>query len=119
MESQRRKELKRQYLETKPDMGVFAVYIGDQIWIGWSKNLHAALNGMEGRLTSGAYVNQKLQRAYTANPSSFRVERLEVLAYDKDESKTDYTDDLMALQDMWIEQLPGSELLKPGERKSK
>ena len=36
---------------------------------------------------------------------SFEMKVLEVLTYDKDESKTDYGDDLAILRSIWIERL--------------
>ena len=113
MDAQKRRELKRQYQQTKPAMGVFAVYCGGEIYIGWATDLRAALNGMEIRLQGGTYMNRRLQDAYKADPASFSAEQLEVLDYDKDESKIDYTADLIALQELWMEKLPGSQFLKP------
>jgi len=114
MDTQRRRELKRQYQQTKPAMGVFAVHCGGETYIGWAKDLRAALNGMELRLRSGSYMNQRLQNIYkTVGGADFSLEQLEVLDYDKDESKTDYTADLIALQTLWMEKLPASLHLKP------
>lgn len=119
MDQQRRRELKRIYQESKPDMGVFAVYCGESVWIGWANDLRVAFNGLIPRLSSGSYVNQALQKLYLAEPDTLRFERLEVLPYDKDESKTDYRADLLALQEMWLEQMPQAQPLKPNERRSK
>ena len=113
MNQQKRRELKHQYQQAKPAMGVFAVHCGSETYIGWTTDLRAALNGMEIRLQGGTYMNRRLQEAYKADPASFSVERLEVLDYDRDESKTDYTADLIALQALWMEKLPDSHFLKP------
>ena len=114
MDAQKRRELKRQYQQTRPDMGVFAVRCGGDTYIGWAKDLRAALNGMELRLQGGVYMNRQLQAAYkTTNGADFSLESLEILDYDKDESKTDYTADLIALQALWMEKLPASFYLKP------
>jgi hypothetical protein len=52
------------------------------------------------------HTNKELQKEWTDFGSeNFTIEILEQLEYDKDESKTDYTEDLALLQMIWEEKL--------------
>lgn len=112
MDTKRKRELKQAYLEAKPDMGVFAVYCGEGAWIGWSKNLKATSNGVSFQLKYGTYINRELQKSYSEMPETYRFVCLEQLEYDETKIKDDYSDDLTALQEMWLEQMPHAQRMK-------
>lgn len=113
----RKRELQQQYKEMKPRMGVFAIRprIGNRVYVQCSKDLKSAMNGARARLDGGLHPNRGLQNEWKLLGSEgFSFEVLEELGYDKDESKTDYSEDLDLLQMIWEEKLEkqGLELYK-------
>jgi hypothetical protein len=57
-------------------------------------------------LVFGSNSNKELQNDWkNKGESNFTIEILEIIEYDKDESKTDYSDDLVLLKMMWEEKL--------------
>lgn len=104
----RKKELKEQYKQMKPPMGVFLIrsMFSNKCYIGSAQNLRSAINGARFKLEAGAYPNRELQKAWKEfGGENFKIEILEQLEYDKDDSKTDYTEDLALLQIIWQEKL--------------
>lgn len=104
----RKKELKQQYKEMKPDMGVFAVTssFANKCFIEAARDLKSRINSTEFKLKMGSHFNKELQREWQENDrSSFKIEVLEMLEYDEDETKTDYSDELELLQIMWEEKM--------------
>jgi hypothetical protein len=104
----RKKELKQQYKLMKPEMGIFIIRCNDEkkCYIQAAPDLRGVMNGALARLGGRMHPCQELQRDWTAKgPKAFTMEILECLAYDKDESKTDYTDELTILQMIWEEKL--------------
>jgi hypothetical protein len=104
----RRKELKQQYKQMKPDMGIYAVYskINNKYFVEATQNLKGKINGTKFKLGAGGHPNRELQREWTENgEENFAIEILEKLEYDKDESKTDYSEELALLEMMWRERL--------------
>ncbi|HBG21830.1 MAG TPA: hypothetical protein DDW83_01035, partial [Peptococcaceae bacterium] len=52
------------------------------------------------------HPNQELQKDWQEiGEECFKIRVLEKMEYDKDESKTDYTDDLDILKMLWIDKL--------------
>lgn len=104
----RKKELKLQYKQTKPDMGIFMIRARDnnKCYIQATQDLRGVINGARVRLESGMHPNKELQAEWKALGSeNFTIDILERLEYDKDESKTDYTEELALLQMIWEEKL--------------
>lgn len=104
----RKKELKLQYKQMKPKMGVFIVRskTNNKYYIMATKDLRGVINGTIARLGGGIHINLELQKEWNDyGEENFVTDILEELKYDKDESKTDYSEDLSLLQMIWEEKL--------------
>lgn len=104
----RKKELKEQYQQMKPDMGIFIIRsnFNNKCHIEGTKNLRATLNSTKFKLEMGNHPNRELQKEWKDHEeANFTIEVLEQLEYDKDEVKTDYSDDLTLLLMVWEERL--------------
>lgn len=109
----RKKELKLQYKEMKPPMGIFIIRckLNKKCYIQTAKDFRAMINGAKVRLEGGMHPNQELQKEWKEFGSeNFLIEILESLEYAKDESKTDYTEDLALLQMIWEEKLVNDDM---------
>lgn len=97
-----------QYKQAKPDMGLFIIRcrINNKCYLQGTQDLRGVMNGARMRLANNMHPNKELQKDWSEfGPDNFTVEILEHLAYDKDETKTDYTEDLALLQMIWEERL--------------
>jgi len=106
----RKKELKEQYRQMKPDMGIFSVRskANDKCFIEATRNLKGKINSTRFQLEMGAHPNKELQKEWKElGEGNFIIEILENLEYDKDEAKTDYTEELSLLRLVWEEKLSG------------
>lgn len=104
----RRKELLEQYKRMKPEMGIFWVRSkGDKkCFLETSQNLKGRMNRTRFQLDAGNHPNQELQREWKQRGADhFEFEILELLPYAKDESKTDYTEELSIMKMLWEEKL--------------
>ena len=104
----RRKELKMQYKQTRPDMGLFIIRsrVNNKCYIQGTQDLRGVINGARVRLGGNMHPNKELQKEWNEfGADNFTIEILEGLPYDKDESKTDYTEELALLQMIWEEKL--------------
>lgn len=104
----RKKELIKQYKQTKPQMGIFIIRskVKNKCYIQTTQNLRGVMNGTIVRLEGGSHPNKELQKEWKEfGAENFTVEVLENLEYDKDESKTDYKEELAILQMIWEEKL--------------
>ncbi len=104
----RKKELKEQYRRMKPQMGVFVVRnaLRNKCYIESTKDLRSKINGTRFKLNAGGHPNRELQKDWKEHGEAhFKIKILETLEYDKDETKTDYTEDLALLQMIWEEKL--------------
>lgn len=109
----RRKELVEMYKQMKPDMGIFIIRpkTGNQYFVDTSQDLKGRINRVKFQLEAGNHPNQELQQAWNKyGPDHFTIEILEKLKYDKDESKTDYTEELEILRMVWEEKLQKANL---------
>ncbi|HUI27741.1 MAG TPA: GIY-YIG nuclease family protein [Candidatus Kryptonia bacterium] len=102
-----REELKRQYKETSPQMGVFAIRnrANGRIFLGASLNLPGMMNRTRFQLQRGAHQNAALQHDWTTQGSdNFSFEVLDELQPVADKSY-DYHDDLDTLHSLWLDKL--------------
>ncbi len=109
----RRKELKKLYKSMKPDMGIFIIksIINNKCYIEGTQDLKGTINGTKFRLDFGSHSHRELQNEWKEyGEENFKIEILENLKYDKDESKTDYTEDLAILKMIWEEKLSEQEV---------
>jgi hypothetical protein len=108
----RRKELIEQYKRMKPDMGIFRIRLkdGNKCFLETSHNLKGKMNSVRFQLEMGSHPNKELQRDWKEyGPDRFEIEVLELLPYGKDESKTDYSEELEILKHIWKERLIGEQ----------
>lgn len=104
----KKKELKLQYKQTKPQMGIFIIRskVNNKCYLQSTQDLRGVMNGAKVRLMSNMHPYKELQKEWNEyGADNFTIEILENLQYDKDESKTDYTEDLALLQMIWEEKL--------------
>ena len=107
---ERRKELIEMYKQMKPDMGIFIVKpkSGNKCHLETSQNLQGYINRTKFQLDAGNHPNKELQKEWKElGAENFSIDVLELLKYDKDESKTDYSEELVILRMMWEEKLLG------------
>lgn len=108
MNTDRKKELKRQYKELKKPMGVFIIRCksDNKCLIQTSNDLRADINGARVRLEGGFHMFGELQKEWNElGADNFTIEVLDELEYDKDLTKTDYSEELNLLKNMWEEKL--------------
>jgi len=104
----RKRELKEQYKQMKPAMGILGIRSQKENWyyLEGTQNLRGTINGIRFKLESGFFpCRDLLQKWKEQGEDSFIFEVLEELPYDKDETKTDYSDDLELLLMEWEEKL--------------
>lgn len=102
-----KKELKKQYKQTLPPMGVYRIenLVNGKILIGSSKNLTGKANSYKFQLKQGSHMNRELQGDYNRfGEENFDFEVVDYLE-PNDGPDHDYTDDLAALEEMWLEKL--------------
>ncbi len=104
----RKKELKAQYKQMKPEMGVFVIKskVNGKCLLNDACDLKSAINSSVFKLKAGLHPVHELQRDWNQyGEDSFAMEVVDKLDYKKDGSKTDYTDDLAELCGIWREKL--------------
>jgi len=104
----RKKELKLQYKQMKPPMGVYIIRfnLSKKCYIEATNDFRARFNSVKVKLESNFHPNRELQKAWNEHgEASFTFEILENLEYDKDESKNDYGDELSLLQMIWEDKM--------------
>lgn len=102
-----RKEMKRKYLETPKQAGIFQVKntVNGKVLLGSSTNLHGPLNKHRFMLSIGGHQNQALQRDWQQHGAdAFTFEVLEVVQQ-KDEPGFSVADELTLLEQIWLERL--------------
>lgn len=103
----RKKQLKELYKQMKPDMGVYIVEskLEKKCHIEATSNLKSGINSTVFKLNLGAHPNKNLQQAWSEHgEDKFEIRVLDQLEYSKDESKTDYSNDLAELQAIWVKE---------------
>lgn len=104
----RRKQLVEQYKQMKPDMGIYVVrnMNNQRCWLDVTQDLKSRMNRTRFQLEAGMHPVSELQKDWQElGADRFEFEILEVLKYDKDESKTDYSEELEMLKILWQEKL--------------
>jgi len=102
-----KKELKKKYKQTMRPMGVYQIknLVNGKIFIGSSSDIPGKINSQKFQLSLGSHMNQELQNDYKLFGSdNFAFEILDYLE-PKEDINYDYTNDLKALKEMWIEKL--------------
>lgn len=106
----RKRELKAEYREMRPTMGVIVFRRSEDgaCFVAAVPDVKSRINRYRFQLNNGSHPRRGLQRAWNESGSGgFVIEVLETLEYDKDGLKTDYSEDLQALEQLWIEKLTG------------
>lgn len=111
MDSERKRELKEQYANRHPEMGVVGWRSGERLWVCISKDTRADYNRSLFQLQLGSWPNREMQQAYAADPVSFEWCVLKTLDYQ--EPTDDHTDDLQLLLMMVMEEHPEAEPMRP------
>lgn len=92
----------------KSDMGIFIIRsnFNKKCYIETTQDLKGTINGTKFKLSAGSHPNRELQKEWNEyGAGNFTIEILENLEYEKDESKTDYREDLALLRMIWEEKL--------------
>lgn len=108
LDGDRKKELKAQYLQMKPDMGVFVVRcdISRKCHIQTARDFRSVINSSKAKLAGGLHPIQELQGEWIRlGSSNFTIEILEKLDYDQDNPSQNYQEELDLLKVMWEERL--------------
>ena len=103
-----KKELKNQYKQNQPRMGVFQIrnLANGKIFIARGMNVQGKLNSAKFQLEQGSHPVSEMQDDYKKLGSDkFSFEVLDYLDPKKDDLNFDYTDDLKLLEQMWIDKL--------------
>jgi hypothetical protein len=105
---QDRKAMIREYKETPRTMGVGAVrhIASGKLLVIAGQDLPSLLNRHQAQLRLGAHGNRALQQDWVVHgPEGFTFEVLDTLARPADKPDYDPTDDLRALEALWLEKL--------------
>lgn len=103
-----RKTLIREYKETPRTMGVGMVRntVSGKVLVVAGVDVPSLLNRHLAQLRVGGHRNEALQRDWAANgPESFTFEVVDTLAPPADKPDYDPTDDLRALEALWMEKV--------------
>lgn len=104
----RKKELKEMYKQIKTDMGIFIIQskINNKYHLETTQNLKGKMNSSRFQLEAGSFRNRELQKDWNQyKAENFEIKVLENLKYDKDESKTDYSEELEIMKTIWQDKL--------------
>ncbi len=104
----RKKELKEKYKQMKTEMGIFVVRFKNskKYYLETTQNLNGKMNSTKFQLQIGSHRNKELQEEWNSHGENGSViEVLERLEYDKDETKTDYSEELSIMKMVWEEKL--------------
>ena len=112
VDDERKRELKRQYREMRPPMGVltFRCTATGESFLLASKNVAADTTSVTFKLNSGYHPNRKLlERWRQYGEAGFETEVVEPLEYR--DGVDDYADELEALRELCLERDPNAEKL--------
>lgn len=103
----RRKELKRQYMEMEKPIGAFRIVnkANGKMFVGTGINLDAVFNSYRFQLKYGGRINKELAEDWNKyGEENFLFEILELIKQ-KDDPNYDYSDDLKILEEIWLDKL--------------
>jgi len=106
MDKNRKKELQEKYKNLKTEMGIYMIRSQEssRIFLGYSQDLKSIINRHKFSIDFGKHHFGPLQEELSKyGGASFEIKKLEVLDYDEDESKTDYSEELDLLLEIWKE----------------
>ena len=89
-------------------MGIFRIknLINGKIFIGRGTNVQGKINSHKFQLEQGSHPNSVLQKDFKESGSkNFSFEVIDYLDPKKDDMDYDYTQDLILLEEMWLEKL--------------
>lgn len=101
------KALKKEYQQGHTPMGVFQIrnLVSEKVFVGVAMNLLGIFNRHKIELRMGSHRNKKLQTEWNEfGADKFAFEILDELTPVSD-SLHDYREDLMHLEDLWLEKL--------------
>lgn len=114
MDKEKKKALRAQYDQRKPDMGIVCWQNAEKMWIAVSKDAKSDYNSSLFQLQLGIWPNREMQKAFTDNPDSFQWSLLKKLDYkERDE---EHSDDLEFLYMMCMDEYPDAQQMRPGKR---
>ena len=114
MDNERRNQLKEEYKNRHPEMGIICWKSGEKIWIAKSKDAAGDYNRTSFQLKLGSWPNREMQAAYDADPDSFEWQILKTLEYkDIDEN---HDEDLELLYMMCMDEYPNAKPMRLGKR---
>ena len=102
-----KEELKKQYKQSPPPMGIFRIknIANGKIFIGRGMNLAGKLNSNKFQLEQGSHMNRALQEDYSHfGEQNFSFEVVDYLE-PKEDPNYDHTEDLKVLEEIWLERL--------------
>ena len=109
MNQDRKKELREQYKNRRPEMGVVALTCaatGDS-FLGPTTDAQAMFNGLRVKLNGGSHPNKRLQALWKEHgEAGFSMTLVET--FDYDDPKDDHKAELELLRDMLLERDPAA-----------
>ena len=105
--SNKQKELKREYKQNHPPMGIYQIrnLANEKVFVGSSLNLPGIFNRSKLELEAGSHQNKALQAEWKQFGSEgFAFEILDELE-PREAPGFDYREDLVFLEDLWLEKL--------------
>ena len=114
VEKDRKKALRAEYDQRKPDMGIVCWRSGDKMWIATSRDAKTDYNGSLFQLKLGSWPNREMQRVYNENPESFQWSLLKKLDYE--ERDEDHGEELELLYMLCLEEYPQAQQMRPGRK---
>lgn len=110
MDEKRKKELREEYKNYRPDMGVFSIRLiqSGKTYLEATENLKGKINSTVFQLNLETFrLNGELNKDWKKyGKEAFEVRILETLDYDKDDQgDKDYSEELEVLYDEWQRKL--------------
>jgi len=102
-----KKEIKNRYKQKPPEMGIYQVknLASGKIYIGRALELNGKLNSERFQLKNGMHMSKELQQDFNElGMENFSFDVLDRLPAKEDPGR-DYSNELLALEEMWLEKL--------------